>query len=106
MATRLTDLGVDSDTVETVVVAIQERLDTSGEDYRTIVQSVLEENGIDIKALLQQQRGQEQIAKLTARLTELGVDQTVIDSLETELSDALKAGTPYTHALSSSTDRN
>lgn len=97
LATRLTDLGVDSAVVDTVVAAIQEQLDAGEATYRDIVQSVLEENGIDIKALLQQKRGEEQIARLTVRLTELGVDQTVIDSLETELTDALKAGTPYTH---------
>ena len=97
LATRLSDLGVDSATVDTVVAAIQERVDAGEEDYRTIVQSVLEDNGIDLKALLQQKRGEEQIARLTARLTELDVDATVIDALETELTDALKAGTPYTH---------
>ena len=97
LATRLADLGVDSDTVDTVVSAIQERIDAGEDSYRDIVQSVLEDNGIDIKALLQQHRGEEQIAKVTARLTELGVDQSVIDSLETELTDALKAGSPYTH---------
>lgn len=98
LANRLTDLGVDSDTVDTVVAAIQERLDSSAEKFSDVVQSVLDDNGIDVKALVQQQRGEEQIAHLSAKLTELGVDQTVIDSLTTELTDALKAGTPYTHA--------
>ncbi|MFO1063617.1 MAG: hypothetical protein U0892_07110 [Pirellulales bacterium] len=96
LSERLTDLGVSQETIDAVVAEIQSGLDAGETDLPSLVSTALTDNGVDVKALVDAKRAQEQIAKLTQRLVDAGVDQTVIDTISTEMQAAVTAGTPMT----------
>lgn len=93
---RLTELGVDADKIETIVAAVQAQLDAGETDFHEIVDTVLEENGIDLQELIRNHRETEKIERIADRLTDLGVDTTIVDQVTSEMKDALAAGTPWT----------
>lgn len=93
---KLLALGVSQETVDQLVTNVKAAVTDGANNLREVIRTELEELGVDLQALLEKHAGQEQIDRLKNKLTDLGVEQTTIDTIVGEMQTALDGGTPLT----------
>ncbi len=94
LSERLLAFGVEETLVERVVSEVEDKMQDSDLEFSEVVSEVLANNGIDLDELKEDYREQQRIVRITARLAEIGVEQSVIDRVEQELRSAWEAGDP------------
>ncbi len=96
LSERLLAFGVEEALVERAVSEVEDKMQDGDLDFSEVVSEVLENHGIDLDKLKEDYREQQKIDRITSRLAEIGVEQSVIDEVEQELRSAWEEGEPFT----------
>jgi predicted metallo-beta-lactamase superfamily hydrolase len=91
---RLQAAGIDADTIADVIADIRAGIEAGATDVRALVKSTLEKAGIDLSTLVNDEKYEALLERLKARLEEIGVEQTVIDTLMSSIRESFANGNP------------
>jgi hypothetical protein len=89
LADRLEQLEVDTSKIETVITDIRAKVEQGASNLRTIVDTVLDENGLDLEELKTALKQNERLANLTQRLEELGINGEFVDRIAAKIQTLL-----------------
>jgi hypothetical protein len=96
LSERLLALGVNQETVDTLVDNIRTTIEEGATRLREVIQTEMENLGIDIRQLLETARANRQLEFIEHRLTELDVEQATIDQVVAFMQAGIDAGDPVT----------
>ncbi len=91
---RLQNAGIDPTTIADVIAEIRVGLESGVSDVRVLIKSTLEEAGIDLSTIINDEKSDVLLERLSQRLTDLGVEQTAIDALLRSIRQSMADGNP------------